>query len=120
MLLLATVHRSALLIIILVTYWTILGRHQAVAFLALSLHCIELLSADVEVGLVQSSLGHPANGGDGIGAVSQSGEGFQCRVWNTKTLPNINLFGIYISFLPLILGLAAALVSPKGSLQVRG
>ena len=82
---------STVLTIILLTYWTILGRHQTVALHALSLHCIELLSAEVEVGLVHSSLGHLATGGDGIGAVSQGGEGFQCRVWNTKTLPPLQL-----------------------------
>jgi len=83
--------------------WTILGRHQTVALNALGLHGLQLLSAEVEVGLVEGSLLHLAAGGDGGGAVVQGGEGFLGRVWDT-----------------LVLGLAAALVRPQGSLQVRG
>ena len=38
---------------ILLTYWTSLGRHKTVALLALRLNSLELLSAEVEVGLVE-------------------------------------------------------------------
>ena len=63
-----------------ITYWTILGRHQTVALTAHRLHGLQLLSAEVEVGLVEGSLLHLAAGGDGGGAVVQGGEGFLGRV----------------------------------------
>ena len=75
--------------IILLTYWTRLGRHKTVALLALRLHSLELLSAEVEVGLVENSLRHLAAGGDGGRAVRQGREGFLSRVGDTKTLRNI-------------------------------
>ena len=73
----------------LLTYRTDLGRHQTVALLTLPLHSRELLSAEVEVGLVENSLRHLAAGGDGGGAVPQGSEGFLGRVGDTETLRNI-------------------------------